>query len=109
MQVQQLPQPEMPQLFSLRRPCHAGSGLSSGLKSLAKGVGLGLGCLLVAPVAGAMEDGVKGFAGGLVRGVVGGVVLPVAGVVVAGTQIVRGVARTPLAIHSAVHGRHWDK
>ncbi|MEW5303951.1 MAG: hypothetical protein WDW36_006595 [Sanguina aurantia] len=67
-------------VFSLRKPKDAKAGLSSGLKSLAKGVLGGAVGLIAAPVVGATQDGFVGFAKGLATGVVGAVVLPVAGV-----------------------------
>lgn len=69
-------------LFSTRRPVNALSGLSSGLKSMTKGVVAGTATLIAAPVVGARTDGVKGFLGGLVAGVVGGAALITSGLVV---------------------------
>lgn len=100
---------EMPSIFSTRRPCHFGSGLSSGLKSIAKGVGLGLTTLVAAPVVGAAEGGVAGFFKGLGIGVVGGVALPVGGVIIGTAQVARGAFNTPTAVYSASKGKHWDR
>eukprot|EP00798_Chlamydomonas_sp_ICE-L_P023567 gene23567-9091_t len=52
-------------VFSLRRPKDAKAGLSSGLKSIAKGVVGGLAGLVAAPTIGAHQDGAMGFAKGL--------------------------------------------
>jgi predicted lipid-binding transport protein (Tim44 family) len=69
-------------LFSTRRPVNAISGLSSGLKSMTKGVVAGTATLIAAPVVGAKTDGVKGFLGGLVTGVIGGAALITSGLVI---------------------------
>lgn len=55
-------------VFSLRKPKDAKAGLSSGLKSLAKGVLGGAVGLIAAPVVGASQDGFMGFAKGLATG-----------------------------------------
>ena len=52
-------------LFSMRRPRNATAGVSSGLKSAAKGVGMGVVGLVAAPMLGAKENGIKGFLAGL--------------------------------------------
>lgn len=58
-------------VFSLRKPKDAKAGLSSGLKSLAKGVLGGAVGLIAAPVVGATQDGFLGFAKGLATGTCG--------------------------------------
>lgn len=40
-------------LFSTRKPTDALAGVSSGLKSFGKGVGLGLGSIIATPILGA--------------------------------------------------------
>lgn len=45
--------------FSTRRPRDFGAGLSSGLKSVAKGVGLGVASLVAAPAYGAVQVGLS--------------------------------------------------
>ena len=55
-------------VFSLRRPRDAKAGLSSGGKSAAKGLAVGVLGLVVAPIAGAVQDGAAGFAKGLASG-----------------------------------------
>jgi len=47
-------------------------GLISGLKSVTKGVCLGLTTVVAAPIIGAKEKGFGGFMGGLVGGVLAG-------------------------------------
>jgi hypothetical protein len=66
-------------LFSSRRPVNAVSGVSSGLKSVAKGVLGGCVTIISAPIIGAKTDGVRGFFGGLLGGVLGGAALAVTG------------------------------
>lgn len=65
--------------------------------------------LIAAPIIGAKEGGAAGFVKGVGAGVVGAVALPVAGVVVGTTQVVRGVANTPGAVKSKAQGKFWDK
>jgi len=96
-------------IFSLRKPQHAGSGLVSGAKSVAKGVLAGAAGLIAAPVVGASQEGFKGFAKGAAAGIAGAVLLPATGVAVGAVQVVRGVANTPEAIKENSKGRHWDK
>ena len=72
-------EPEFNDLFSTRRPKDFRAGLSSGLKSMAKGMLAGTAGLVAAPVMGAREDGVRGCVKGVAVGVAGAVVLPVAG------------------------------
>jgi hypothetical protein len=67
-------------LFSTRRPVNALSGLSSGLKSITKGIVAGTATIVAAPIVGAKTDGVKGFFGGLIGGVIGGTALITSGV-----------------------------
>jgi hypothetical protein len=55
-------------IFSIRRPKDAKAGLSSGLKSIAKGVIGGVAGLVAAPVVGAQQHGISGFAKGVATG-----------------------------------------
>lgn len=48
-------------LFSTRRPKDGWAGLSSGLKSVAKGTAAGLTALVASPIVGASQEGPKGF------------------------------------------------
>ena len=61
---------------------------------------------MAAPVIGAREQGAKGFVKGLGAGVVSAVALPVAGLVVGGVQLARGMANTPNAINEELKGRY---
>ncbi|KAH7622760.1 hypothetical protein Ndes2526B_g03599 [Nannochloris sp. 'desiccata'] len=96
-------------IFSLRKPQHAGSGLVSGAKSVAKGVLAGAVGLIAAPAVGASQEGFKGFAKGAAAGIAGAVLLPATGVAVGAVQVVRGFANTPEAIKENRRGNHWDK
>ena len=57
--------PTFDDVFSLRKPKDLGAGLSSAGQSAVKGVLLGAGALVSAPIMGARADGAKGFAKGL--------------------------------------------
>ena len=56
------------EVFSLRKPKDAKAGLSSGAKSMGKGVLAGAVGLFAAPVMLAKEEGAKGFAKGVAIG-----------------------------------------
>jgi len=96
-------------LFSTRRPKDAAAGASSGAKTIVKGVLAGGVGLVVAPVMGARENGVKGFMQGLGMGVAGAIALPVAGTIVGCVQLTRGVLNTPEAITQRRAGKVWDE
>ena len=95
-------------LFSTRRPKDAGAGLSSGLKSVAKGTLAGAASLIAQPIAGAQQDGVRGFFSGLATGVASAVALPVTGVAIGAVQVGRGVFNSAEAVRSAKQGMMWD-
>ena len=96
-------------IFSLRRPKDAKAGVSSGLKSYAKGIVGGVAGLIAAPVIGAQKEGVTGFAKGVATGLASVVVLPIAGIAVGTVQMVRGIANTPEAVMQANAGKTWDE
>ncbi|KAL8426252.1 hypothetical protein Efla_004213 [Eimeria flavescens] len=99
-------------LFSTRKPKDAGAGLSSGLKSVGKGVAVGAASLFVVPVAAAamlLLQGVGGFFKGIGAGVLAAVALPLTGICIAGYQVTRGLINTPEAIHEKSQGKKWDK
>jgi len=95
-------------LFSTRRPKDGWAGLSSGLKSIGKGTAAGVASLVAQPIAGAHENGVRGFFGGLATGVASAVALPVTGVCVGAYQMSRGVANSVEAMNSSKQGMMWD-
>ena len=98
----------MPTLFSTRKPRNLGAGLSSGAKSVAKGVALGAIGLVAAPVVGMREGGVKGLCAGIGAGLLGAVTLPVYGAVVGSVQLARGAINTPEAFAERGRGKIWD-
>ena len=95
--------------FSTRRPRDLGAGLSSGLKSAAKGLGLGVTSLVVAPTYGAIQEGFGGLLKGLGAGVAMAIALPVTGIGIGIAQAARGVINTPEAIMERRAGKKWDK
>ncbi|WIA18209.1 hypothetical protein OEZ85_009681 [Tetradesmus obliquus] len=101
--------PSIQDVFSLRRPRDIRAGLSSGLKSVGKGVLGGAVGLLAAPIVGAATDGLPGFAKGVAAGVAGAVLLPVTGVTVGVVQVARGVANQPTALLESLRGKAWDE
>ncbi|CAE7398741.1 ATJ10 [Symbiodinium sp. CCMP2592] len=95
-------------VFSVRKPRDALAGTASGLKTLARGVGVGLASLVVQPYVGAKCGGIKGFAKGCGTGLATCVGSTVAGTVVGSGQIVRGVVNTPGAILRTARGEVWN-
>ncbi|CAK0831030.1 unnamed protein product [Prorocentrum cordatum] len=95
-------------VFSLRKPRDVVAGTSSGLKTVARGVGLGLASLVAQPYLGAKHGGAKGFVKGVGAGVTTCVGSTVAGAVVGTTQIVRGAVNTPGAIMQKARGQVWN-
>ncbi|KAJ3027508.1 UNVERIFIED_CONTAM: hypothetical protein HDU68_003696 [Siphonaria sp. JEL0065] len=97
------------EVLSTRKPKDAAAGFSSGLKNIGKGVLGGVASLVVMPIAGAKQDGVRGFAAGLGMGVASAVALTAAGVGTGMMQIGRGIAATPEAIRSKNDELVWDE
>jgi X-domain of DnaJ-containing/DnaJ domain/Autophagy-related protein C terminal domain len=95
-------------LFSTRKPKDGWAGLSSGLKSVAKGAGAGVAALIAAPIAGAQQEGATGFVKGLAAGVASAVAFPVIGLSVGAYQVTRGVINSGEAMRSARKGMLWD-
>ncbi|KAJ3307024.1 hypothetical protein HDV03_003351 [Kappamyces sp. JEL0829] len=100
---------ELGQIFSTRNPKDAVAGISSGLKSIGKGVVGGVASLVALPIHGAKEEGVVGFAKGLGLGVLSAAAMTVAGVGVGVTQIGRGIVNTPASIHGKLSHQVWDE
>lgn len=124
----------MSQVFSTRRPQHICAGLSSALKSVGKGLVLGVTTLIAAPALAGMsspsgEDGenhprmaesptsssgtvlsrCKGVAVGFGAGLLGALALPLAGAMVGLMQICRGAWNTPQALYELSRGeKEWD-
>lgn len=101
--------PGIDMLFSTRKPKNMTAGISSGLKSVGKGIAAGAVSLVAAPVAGAKEEGVSGFLKGLGVGVATAVALPVTGLVVGTIQVGRGVANMGEAKKGKQAGKTWDE
>lgn len=97
------------QLFSTRNPRDAQAGLSSGLKSITKGVVGGVASLIALPVHGAKEEGVLGGLKGLGLGVVSAVGLITVGAGTGIWQIGRGIVNTPAAISAKIDDKVWDE
>eukprot|EP00930_Biecheleria_cincta_P037854 TRINITY_DN2600_c0_g1_i1.p1 TRINITY_DN2600_c0_g1~~TRINITY_DN2600_c0_g1_i1.p1 ORF type:complete len:848 (+),score=221.36 TRINITY_DN2600_c0_g1_i1:24-2546(+) len=95
-------------VFSTRKPRDAVAGTASGLKTMAKGVGIGLASLVVQPYVGAKSQGAKGFVKGVGTGVATCVGTTVAGTVVGSGQIMRGMVNTPGAIFRRALGEVWN-
>ena len=89
-------------------PRHAGDGLYRCIRSVLVGAVGGVAMTLAAPVMGARESGIKGFAGGCAQGVVGLVALPLIGVAQGVYDLGRGIGATPVAIQATVVGKEWD-
>jgi len=96
-------------IFSVRKPRDAVAGTASGLKTMARGVGVGLASLVTLPAIGAKTGGIKGFAKGCGTGLATCVGSTVAGTLVGSGQIVRGVVNTPGAIVHTARGEVWNK
>jgi len=69
----------------------------------------GAASLVAQPIAGASQDGVRGFFSGLATGVASAVALPITGLCVGAVQVGRGVMNTAEAIHSSKKGMTWDQ
>jgi hypothetical protein len=102
--------PQFGDLFGYKdKPRHLGQGVWRFTKSFATGIAAGAATLVTAPVVGAREGGLKGFAAGLGMGVVGALVLPAAGLVYGTSEIVRGAKATPVAIKAHNSDMEWDR
>jgi hypothetical protein len=99
----------MDALFSTRRPKDGWAGLSSGLKSVAKGTAAGVASLIAQPIVGAQQSGFRGFVTGLGTGVASAVALPVMGVAIGAYQLSRGVVNSAEAMRSSGQGMIWDE
>lgn len=127
------------QVFSTRRPQHICAGVSSALKSVGKGLVLGVTTLIAAPAIAGMsppssssEDGeresaatgthkrttcdsnmltrCKGVAMGVGAGLLGALALPLTGAIVGLVQICRGAWNTPQALYEMTRGeKTWDQ
>lgn len=76
---------------------------------MAKGTVAGAACLVGQPIAGAHQEGVKGFFKGLAGGVASAVALPVTGLAVGIYQTGRGIAYSAEAVKNTKAGMLWDE
>ena len=72
---------------------------------MGKGIVAGAAGLIAAPIIGAQNDGVRGFAAGVGAGVAGAVIMPATAVGVCVYQVGRGVVNTPQAISDCINER----
>jgi len=75
----------------------------SDTKSIGKGVSL-----VAQPIAGAQQEGAKGFFKGLATGIASAVALPVTGVCIGAYQVTRGVGNQKQANDAAKKGMQWN-
>lgn len=75
----------------------------SDTKSIGKGVSL-----VAQPIAGAQQEGAKGFFKGLATGIASAVALPVTGVCIGAYQVARGVGNQKQANDAAKKGMQWN-
>lgn len=99
---------ELAEMMRMRKPKNFSDGLFSGLGTIGKGVGAGVAAAVALPVAGAAQEGTRGFFKGLGAGIAAAVAAPVAGVVAGGVQISRGVAAASEARDAEAKGMVWD-
>jgi hypothetical protein len=83
-------------------------GMGSGLKTMAAGIGGGLGSLVAAPVIGAKEGGAGGALKGLGVGIGFAAVGIIGGIAGGAIQVGRGIAATPDYIAAMDKGEEWD-
>ena len=76
---------------------------------MAKGVIAGAVSLIAQPIAGAQQEGAKGFFKGLATGVASAVALPLTGVAVGAYQLARGVGNQGEANQASKEGMQWDE
>ncbi|KJP87506.1 hypothetical protein AK88_02810 [Plasmodium fragile] len=95
-------------IFSTRKPKHAGAGLVSGLKSVTKGIIVGTSFLFISPYLCAKAEGINGFFKGMFFGLLSAIVIPIISLGVASYQIGRGIMNTPESIAQKALGKIWD-
>lgn len=95
-------------VFSLRRPRDVVAGTASGLKTMGKGIGIGVGALAAQTYMGAKTEGTRGALKGMALGSLSLIAASTVGATVGGAQIVRGVINTPRAIVQKSKGQVWN-
>ena len=99
---------ELAEMVRMRKPKNFGDGVLSAMGTVGKGVGAGVAAAVALPVAGAAQEGTKGFFKGLGAGLAAAVAAPVAGVIAGGVQVTRGVAAASEAREAEAKGMVWD-
>ena len=107
--LMEMPDFELPEMFSVRRPRNLLAGISSGCKSFIKGSASGFVGLIAAPIYGLRERGFEGMCSGFMNGVVGAIALPATGAAVATLQIGRGLLNSAEAVVESNAGKDWDQ
>ena len=105
----EIPDFELPEMFSIRRPRNLLAGVSSGCKSFIKGAASGMVGLIAAPLYGLKENGFQGMCSGIMNGVAGAIALPATGAAVATLQIGRGLINSAEAVVESNAGKDWDQ
>ncbi|VWU50265.1 DnaJ protein, putative, partial [Hepatocystis sp. ex Piliocolobus tephrosceles] len=95
-------------IFSTRKPKHAGAGLVSGIKSITKGIIVGTSFLIISPYLCAKAEGINGFFKGIFFGLLSAIIIPIISLGVASYQIGRGIINTPESIAQKAQGKIWD-
>ncbi|EZG88161.1 DnaJ domain protein [Gregarina niphandrodes] len=95
-------------IFNTKKPSHLGTGIVSATGNVLKGVGLGVGTLMAAPVVGGYNEGAKGVLKGFGVGVAAVVALPVAGVVTGVGQLGGGAVNTVQAVQEIGKGTVYN-
>lgn len=90
-------------------PRHVGKGLVSGGKSFLGGILGGVASVVVAPIAGAANEGGWGFVKGVGIGIGGLVVLPIVGTVSAVRDVGVGIFNTPEAVREWIDEKEADE
>jgi hypothetical protein len=88
--------------FQQQRPQHIGQGLSVFVSNVGCGFLAGAATLVAAPVLGAREEGLTGFAKGLGTGILGAVALPVLGLATGVKGLYDGAVATPATFQASV-------
>ena len=93
-------------LYNVKKPKHAGDGISSGVGNIVKGAGAGIAAVGAMTYGGAKAQGVKGAFKGFGVGIVSAVGLTAAGVGTGVYQIGRGIKNTPNSIKQKSSGKY---
>jgi len=95
-------------VFNVKQPRDIKNGFSHAAQNIARGVGVGLGGLISAPIEGATTNGVAGFFSGIGIGLVGVIAAPTIGIGAGVNQIYRGFLAQDAADNAQEEGLIWD-